>query len=187
MRRQLLADLPRPLTILDAFGGIGALWRHCYDVPDVSGMVIEQHPQKAEVLAQQRPCWIVVEGDCVSLLRHGLGAWLPFDLLDLDAHGSPLACLEAVLTTPRALAPTLWVVATDGVGFALRRGSVPTVLRPSVLRYGRERLRRNYPAILHAWLEDLAHDHGRHLTGWHWRVAGSAGQLFHWMACLKTS
>lgn len=170
MRCALLDTLPRPLHILEAFGGTGQLWKHCYDVPGVSGVVIERHPTKADILARQRGHWIVVQGDCVALLSHGLCAWMPFDLLDLDAHGSPLMALSAIFAHPRPFAATLWIVATDGTGFALRRGAIPVT---------------HYPAILHEWLEQLAAVHHRTLSSWRWRVAGSAGPLYHWMACLQ--
>lgn len=184
MRRDLIGSLPRPLTILEPFAGTGILWRSCYDFPGIRVVAIEQHPRKVEILAHQRPTSIVVEGDCVPLLSQGFCAWVPFDVLDLDAHGSPLGCLMAFFAQPRAMAHSLWIVATDGVGFALRRGSCPSTLQESLRSYGRDRLLKQYPVILHAWLETLSAAHGRVVKDFRWRVAGSSGQLYHWMACL---
>ena len=56
----------------------------------------------------------LASGDTLRALCGGFLASVPFDVIDLDAYGSPWAFLRALLVTPRTWAPSTWIVLTDG-------------------------------------------------------------------------
>jgi hypothetical protein len=165
--------------VLEAFGGDGVTGRRCYDLPGITGVVMAKAWKQAQALAEARPEWIVLEGDAVTLLQAGAVAWLPFDLVDLDAHGSPLAAFEAYVTSERRWPETWACVATDGLVFALRRGTVPAHAQPLVRRYGRETLLHDYPAILPEVLGALVAPTGFTVDHFAMQRPQSRGQTYH--------
>jgi hypothetical protein len=165
--------------VLEAFAGYGHLYRACYK--GLQGCAIDSKEQRVELLAAERPDWITVQGDNAALLASGLMADQPFGLYDLDAYGTPLGCVEAVLRSGRVFAPTTWMVATDGITQKLRMGAGDVrVLRDVTERHGEDFVRRNYESVL---VELVA--------GWAARVklraslerfyyCGAARQMCHW-------
>lgn len=114
LRRKVLAELNSPV-ILETHGGFGQLYAECYSQIE-AGCVIEKDDAKADVLARQRPCWAVYQGNCEKLLSAGAGSHLKYNLIDVDPYGSPFETIDAILSDPmRPLADELHLLVNDGL------------------------------------------------------------------------
>ena len=105
--------------ILETHGGNGTLWNSCY-AGETAGVVFEHNPKKAEILALQRPGWLVINSDVVGALKAGACDFMPFTWLDIDAYGDPWPTIEALFEPPRVLGRTCTLVVTDGLLTRLR-------------------------------------------------------------------
>lgn len=185
LRRALLEELKKPPTILDAYGGRGLLYRACYDGLVSSGCVIDKDARKVELLARQRPDWVVVQGNSEALIDAGLMADVQFDVLDADAWGSPLRVVRGFLNGERRYADIFWVVATDGIRLKLRAGGKINLLEDMILDHSWEYVRKHYDSVLYESLQRDAAAIGFTPTFWRFYYTGHAKNMAHWAVCFE--
>lgn len=111
LRVELLAALGRP-RVLEGFTGEGRLYRACWS--GCAGATIDKDEGKARDAARERPTWAVYQGDTRNALRAGWMAHVPFEVVDLDAYGSPWGFVQAWFASSRARAPLTHILLTDG-------------------------------------------------------------------------
>jgi hypothetical protein len=186
LRKQALRQLEHPV-ILEAYGGLGTLYRHCYQSVR-RGVVFEQDRTKARILARQRPTWAVYQGECVAAMHEGAGAHLPINLLDLDPYGSPWPALDAFLTSARPRPERLIIVVNDGLRGAqkLMMGDAWTIehIAPMVQHFGNA-LHGCYLEAAQWFLQQKAREAGYHLSRWTGYYCGHNGQMAHYLAVLE--
>lgn len=194
-----LAAEGQPPLVLECFAGFGILfgraWRACLpdgaegSRPFPGGAAIDKERDKARHVARQRPDWIVAKGDNAALLANGFCNWLPFNVLDADAYGSPWDAVLAFLESERARAPELYILATDGLGYKLRVSGGIRVLAPLVERYGERAVREQYHRMVQELLE-LHLERINAATGSRYALLEfrlhEGGRLNHWTAKLRT-
>ncbi len=188
LRRQALRQLDSPPRVLEAYGGLGTLYRHCYQ--DIrQGVVFEQDRGKARTLAAQRPTWAVYQGDCVAAMRGGAGAHLSVNLLDLDPYGSPWPALDAFLQSARPLPEKLVVVVNDGLRgahkFMTQAWDIDHVA-PLVAHFGND-LYGIYLEAAQWFVQEKAREAGYHLTRWTGYYCGNKQSMTHYLAVLERS
>lgn len=181
LRLRALAACPPGAPVLETHGGYGRIGERCYS--DRPGLVIEKDDKKAEHLARARPTWRVYQGDCEMSLAAGLGADLPFALIDCDPYGSPFAVLDSIFAYQRALAPTLQVVVNDGLrqGVQIGKSWVIDALKGAVARHGNN-LYPRYLEIARELVEELAGKAGFSLVHWRGYYCGHANGMTHYWA-----
>ena len=168
--------------VCETHGGTGDLARLCY--ADATGMVIDRDTDRVDRLAFTRPTWQVYEGDAPTVLASGLGAETAWDVLDCDPYGSPWTTLEAFFVTPRALAPIMALIVTDGSRQKQRLGGTVYGWEPWQEHYG-----QNLWDVFLRCSRDRATALVRHagyaLSWWHGRYGGRTGQMTYWGAVLR--
>lgn len=154
IRAELRAHLGAP-TVLEGFAGEGRLYRACW--AGLRGATIDKNEAKARDAGRERgSSWAVYLGDTLKALGAGWMAHHPFDVVDLDAYGSPWPFLRAWLTGRRARASRTHVLLTDGY---MATASIsprcvalfasPAVDRPQHIDTMRRPLRMDVPAALY--------------------------------------
>ena len=98
-------------TIFEGFAGEGRIYRGCW--AGYSGMCIDIDKTKAGAAAVERPRWTCIAGDTEKALKAGIAS-APFDVVDLDAYGSPWKFVAAYLGSVRQFAATTHLILTDG-------------------------------------------------------------------------
>jgi len=187
LRLRLLAMIDNPV-ILETHGGIGKLYAACYSTIG-RGAVFEKDPQKADILAVQRPTWSVYRCDVVAGLRAGAAAHLPINFVDLDPYGEPWPVLDAFLAGDRQL-PDRWaLVVNDGLrqGLALHGGWSVKSLHGIVARFGSAYPYKNYTAVCRMLVEEKAGARGFRVANWVAYYCGHADHMTHFGAVLVRS
>lgn len=188
LRLELLRELQAAPVVLETHGGLGTLWRYCYqDVAD--GVVLEKDPVKAAVLGRQRPGWAVYQADCIAALAAGVGAHLPINFVDIDPYGSPWPVFDALFGSVRPWPDRLAVAVNDGLRHKLKTGSGWHVeaLESVVDRYGAEVLYDDYLAICRELVEEKAAQAGYSLRRWTGYYCGHSQAMTHYAAILTRS
>lgn len=189
LRRNLLKEVPEPL-VMETHGGQGQLWRRCYSHLG-SGIVLEKNPDKAGLLARQRPSWLVYECEAVRALRNGLGRHLSINFLDVDPYGEPWPILMAFFKSDRPFPPILGVAVNDGLrqNLAANGGWKNHSLQElgMVVKYGNAALHRHYLAVCREALEKIAGERGYSLARWGGYYCGHGKQMTHYAALLVRS
>ena len=186
LRQRLLRDIADPV-ILETHGGRGKLYSACYSCVE-RGMVIEKNLEKAERLARQRPTWRVYQADSASALRLGLGRTMPFNLLDVDAYGSPWETIDAFFASERVRVPKLWLVATDGLRkvTTVHAAWITNSLKPIVKRRGNN-LHDQYLSACFDMLTEKAAQGGYVVSTFDGYYCGFSNQMTHFYAVLTSS
>lgn len=185
LRQQLRAAVPAGAA-LETHGGVGALWRHCYQ-SCLPGVVCELDAAKADALARQRPEWRVYQTDCVRVLSAGLPAPERLTLVDIDAYGDPWPAVEALFASGWLAEPVVGLALTDGLRQTLKlnHGWACKSLQWAVETFGNDRLYRDYAEIARANLKRIAGEAGYDLTRWKSLYAGWLGQMTLSIAVLR--
>lgn len=185
LRRNLLAELPGPVFVVETHGGVGHVWERCYR--DLDGTVFEKDAGKAAVLAKQRPTWAVYEGDCVPALRAGVGFHRTPGLLDVDPYGEPWPVFDAFFAGGRDWPPVLGVAVNDGMIQKIKLGGGWDVasLADIVARIGATAVKADYLGACRLLLEEKAGQVGYTLARWAGYYCGTNGQMTHYGAVLR--
>jgi hypothetical protein len=146
LRQTALAALGETPIICETHGGRGDVFASVYTHVE-DGAVFETDPDKAVLLAAQRPTWSVYEADVEMALAAGAGRHLTFNYLDVDPYGSAWDTLDAYFGSTRPFAARMVVVVNDGLRFKAQGGSAWQTerLEPFVARYGNHAVWREYP------------------------------------------
>lgn len=111
-RLRVAACLPPGARVLDGFAGEGRIWRGCWS--SFAGACLDKDERKVREAARERAGWACYAGDTERALGGGFMRHVPFDVVDLDAYGSPWPFLWAWLRSERVRAPLTHVFLTDG-------------------------------------------------------------------------
>lgn len=182
MRRLMLRRIAEALVILETHGGRGHLWTMCYS-SIAAGVVFEKNPERAAILARQRPTWAVYEADCVGAIQAGAGAHLNVNVLDVDPYGEPWPVIGAFFESDRPRADRLFVVVNDGLWQKVRLGGSWAVesLRSMVARYGND-LHPIYLEVCQEMIKEQAAKAGYSLTAWAGYYCGHLKMMTHYLA-----
>ena len=111
-RLVIAATLPASARVLEGFSGEGRIWRAAWSGFD--GACIDKVEAKARDAAAARPRWACYSGDTERALLAGWMGHVPFDVVDLDAYGSPWPFFLAWCRSTRERATVTHVFLTDG-------------------------------------------------------------------------
>lgn len=111
-RAALAATLSPGARVLEGFAGEGRMWRSVWS--DFDGACIDRNEAKARDAAAARDRWACYAGDTERALLAGWMGHVPFDVLDLDAYGSPWPFFLAWCRSTRTRAPLTHIFLTDG-------------------------------------------------------------------------
>lgn len=181
IRQLVLKEIKRPV-VMETHGGEGWLYRLCYvGVP--TGVVFEKKPERAAILAQQRPAWAVYECDCVPALQGGAGAHLEVNLVDVDPHGDPWPAIGAFFESDRPRPRVVWLVVNDGLRQKVRMGGAWSTesMKSMVSRFGNN-LHAVYLEVCQELLEEKAAQAKYRLDRFVGYYTGHAKQLTHYAA-----
>ncbi len=186
LRTSTLARLDSTPVVMETHGGYGEIFKRCYRGV-ASGVVFEKKPNKAEILARQRPTWAVYEADCVKALGADAGGHLEINVLDVDPYGEPWPVLTAFFTSDRPRAQQMAVVVNDGLRQKVKMGGGWSTgsLKAVVSRYGNDKLYANYLDVCRELLEESVSQAGYGLTHWGGYYCGYAKQMTHYAALLE--
>lgn len=182
---KLLGD--EPPVICETHGGRGDIWSAVYAHID-GGVVFDKDPDKADVLATQRPTWAVYEADVEIALAVGAGRHLTFNLLDVDPYGSCWQTLRAFFGSKRPFAERMVLALNDGLRFTACGGAAwrNEILAPFASRYGNHNVWRIYPdTIAPELLAEAAALGGYRVAHFDAYTAGIAGKMVHMLAVLE--
>lgn len=181
-RREVCETIGRPPVVLEAYGEFGIVFGRAYREFDAWGVTLDKDQKKVHHLAVQRPNWIVCRGDSARLIEAGLCGWMPFDILDVDAWGSPWPVVLGFFKSERAIKSPLWIVATDGSPYHLSLTGHVKVLQGLTEKYGEKQVRQKYPAIARELLETESSRNGWVVADWKYT---QIKKLAHWTARLE--
>ena len=176
-------DFGEPV-ILETHGGYGRIWAECY--PEIArGIVFEKEPERAAVLAKQRPTWAVYEADCERAIRAGAGDHLCVNVIDCDPYGDPWPVLDAFFAGDRPWARRMHVVVNDGVRKKLRYGlsRPPKQLAEATLEHGIG-LNARYLEVCEELLQEKAVRAGYRLDRFGGYHCGNSQLMTHYRALL---
>ena len=185
LRLTMLQRLGQVPVVIETHGGLGSIFERCYKAV-TGGAVFETDPDKASVLALQRPSWSVYEGDCVSALRAGVGAHLAANVLDVDPYGDPWPTITAFFHSERTRPREMFVVVNDGLRSNVKTGGAWTTstLAPVVQEFGND-LYHHYLSICRYLMETLSARAGYTVAGFHGYYCGHGDQMTHCLAVLR--
>lgn len=170
--------------VMETHGGKGEIYNACYWNMD-TGIVFEKLPDKADVLAKQRPSWRVYEADCEVALKNGIGADLPITLLDIDPYGEPWHVIDAFFTSERAFASKMVVVVNDGLRQKLRiKSDNVQSMQGMVLKYG-NKLAARYLQVCRELMEAKVGQAGYSMTDFRGYYCGNLKAITHYYASLN--
>lgn len=112
LRQRVLAATPGA-RVLEGFTGEGRMYRSVW-CDAAAGATIDILQAKARDAARERPAWAVYRGDTEKALRAGWAGHVPWEIVDLDAYGSPWPFVMAWFESRRLRAPTTTLILTDG-------------------------------------------------------------------------
>lgn len=127
VRRAVMFDGAK---VLEFFAGSGAMYRHVWSRAGF-GVCMDIDENKALDACYEREHWACYAGDTVRAIRHGFMGHVPFDIVDIDAYGSPWDGVDAWMRSTRARANTTTLVVTDGTWSKLGMSGLPKVLLAS--------------------------------------------------------
>lgn len=187
LRQTALRALGDEPVILETHGGRGDIWSAVYhDAPP--GVVFEKDPEKADLLAVQRPAWAVYEADVEIALAAGAARHMAFNYVDVDPYGAAWPALRAFFGSERPLAPRMVVVVNDGLRFAACGGAAwrNEILAPFAARYGNHNVWRAYPDLIAPeLLGEAAALGGYRVAHYDAYVTGVIGKMVHILAILE--
>lgn len=172
--------------MLEAYGGFGSLFPHCYaGIRD--GIVFEKQPAKTEALAKQRPTWCVYEADCIRALRANAGAHLPVNFADFDPYGECWPALQAFFQSDRPRTERVILTVNDGLRreLKLKSGWHHESMRPWVERFGNDHCYKHYEDICELSVSLLAKSRGYEVSRWTSYYCGAAENMTHFAAVLE--
>lgn len=126
VRRTAIGDVSAA-KVLECFAGSGAMYRAVYEGAKF-GACMDLDQEKAEAASIERPMWACYAGDTTRALRSGWMGHVPFDVVDVDAYGSPWETVLAWLTSKRERADVTRLIITDGVYAKIRMSGLPKCL-----------------------------------------------------------
>lgn len=135
LRQRLARSLEADAKVLDCFAGEGAMYHAVWS--RFAGATIDKDRAKALRAAAERPRWSVYAGETVSAIRGGWMRHVPFDLVDVDAYGSPWDVVHAWILSNRERAELTTLVLTDG--YTAQASIAP----PCKILFREDRKRRN--------------------------------------------
>lgn len=185
LRRNALKELADPV-ILEAYGGKGRIYWHCYQSIE-RGVVLEKDSVKVAILAEQRPRWAVYQCDSVGALAAGIGRHLPVNFVDLDPYGEPWPAVDALFASERPWPDKLVMVVTDGLRQKLKMNggwAVGSMAR-FVRKYGNAAMYDNYLEICQERLSEAAAKQGYSLRRWTGYYCGYLDQMTHYAAVMQ--
>lgn len=112
VRREVRERFTSPPSVLELFAGEGMLRRSSWD--GCPGATMDKDPVKVGRAAADSPTWATYEGDSERALLSGWMGHHPWDVVDIDAYGSPWPFVRAWFLSARERAPVTWLVLTDG-------------------------------------------------------------------------
>jgi hypothetical protein len=185
LRQRALMELGevRPV-VLETHAGFGKLFGACYsDVRE--GMAFEMKPEKAAMVAKQRPTWSVYESDCEKALALGVGDHLAVNFVDFDPYGQPWPAIDAFLESDRPRPARLVFVVNDGLRqkLQLNGGWDVESMREMVERFG-NRLYSIYLDICQLLVKEKAARAGYRLSRWNGYYCGHGNAMTHYAAVL---
>lgn len=113
VRLQAVKHLPRTARVLEFFTGDGVMHEFCWS--HFAGATIDKDSKKSAIAASERPTWAVYEGETEASIGGGWMSHVPWDVIDIDAYGSPWPFLLAWARSDRARARETVIVLTDGI------------------------------------------------------------------------
>lgn len=113
--------------VLELFAGKGAMFRHVWSRAHF-GACMDVEPEKVAAAAMEREGWACYKGNAIRALEHGFMGHVPWDIVDIDAYGSPWEAVRAWFTSARDRATTTTLIVTDGVWSKFGVGGIPKVL-----------------------------------------------------------
>ena len=175
--------------MLETHGGLGRIYDELYRYAAAGGVVLDADARKhnADALALQRPQgWRVYEGDSEVALAAGLAADVPFDLIDVDAYGSPFETIAAVFGHPRTLPDVVQLVVNDGLRQKAQYGGAWDVLalRDIVREWGNNLFDR-YLDVAKEKVRRLVAPAGFELSRWYGYYCGPRVNMTHYWAELR--
>lgn len=174
LRQNLLKFIDRPV-ILETHGGEGVIFAACYGSA-ATGPVFEKNPEKAEILARQRPGWLVYETDCMAALSARCGNGLGINFLDVDPYGDPWPVIRAFFDAGYDLPDTLAVAVNDGLRQKVKQhaGWAVRSMRPAVEQFGNADLYANYLEVCQALMAQISGPWGYEIAQWTGYYCGHA-------------
>lgn len=124
------AVMTRGASVLEFFAGSGAMYRHVWSAASF-GACMDIDEAKVQAAAYEREAWACYHGDTIRAVLHGFMGHVPFDIVDIDAYGSPWVGVEAWFRSKRERAPVTTLVVTDGTWSKLGMSGLPKVLLAS--------------------------------------------------------
>lgn len=184
LRRKFIQD-QQPAFILETHGGTGHLWQACYS--HLPGIVFEIDEVKVEVLAKQRPEWIIYQADATTALLEGYTLDHTIEFIDIDPYGEPWPIIDALLFGKTKLHNTLTLVVNDGLRQKLQTGSGWNVksLSPIINRYGSSTLCAQYLGIVQELLKAKVVEAGFALDHFEGYYTGHNGMMTHYAAVIS--
>lgn len=152
VRRAVMFD---GATVLECFAGQGAMYRHVWNSASF-GACMDYERSKIIDAAGERECWACYVGDSIKAIRHGFMGHVPFDIVDIDAYGSPWETVHAWFISSRRRAPVTTLIITDGVWAKVKIAGMPKILLASASEdrlngWNRDRYFERVMTVLDQW------------------------------------
>jgi hypothetical protein len=112
LRADVARELAPTATVLEAFAGEGAMYRQVWS--PFRGATADKVTGKVEDAAKERPLWACYRGDTEKMLRAGWMGHRTWDVVDVDAYGSPWPFVLAWAKSDRLFAANTMLICTDG-------------------------------------------------------------------------
>jgi hypothetical protein len=173
-------------VVMETHGGAGKLYDAVY-AGFKQGVVFEKDPEKAGILAIQRPTWAVYECDSTAALSEGVGSHLCIDLLDVDPWGDSWPTIKAFFSSARPFAERMVVVVNCGLRQKLRiNGAWLTgSMRSMVEKYGNDLHPVYLDLVCPELLSEYAGRVGYFLDDFLGYYCGASLQITHFLAVLQ--
>lgn len=119
IRLDVAQQLEPDAQILEGFCGEGQMFATCWGM--FRGATMDRDEMKIAEATRRRPRWACYIGNTENALRDGWMGHVPFDVVDLDAYGSPWPFVRAWALSTRRRAASTTMILTDGY---MRRASL---------------------------------------------------------------
>jgi len=184
IRRAALALVEGTPVVLEAYGGLGQVYRSLYN--DIEqGVVLEKDPVKIDDLVQQRPTWAVYECDTPKALADGAGSHLEINYLDIDPYGDPWPAIEGFFSSDRPRAKRLVIVVTDGMKRKINMGAWQLKSFQDAVAVFGNHFRDRYMEVCKWMLVRYAEKAGYKLVKFAGYRSGHLGQMFHYAGVME--
>jgi len=128
LRRWVFELVGPAATVLEAFAGEGGMYRALWSEAR-RGLTMDKDPVKVRDASKERQNWAVYKADSERALWAGIGGDFPYDIVDIDAYGSPWPFVRTWFESERLRANPTWLILTDGY---MRRASLAAPCRALV-------------------------------------------------------